>query len=330
MKDISEYTNDLYKRIDEKTEALEKRPLFKLRGKDNDSSEKEVRVMSVRRKSLIIVTIVLIGAIVLGATFVVSGRMSIKDPNPERASDPDKEWIGNNEAPNNYDFVKENVQDVTYRIDGKDIAFTYIKSTCSEFDKEFCLEENMKPLVTDYYDSAEGYTVVKYEGSERINGFYTNDYSPVRGDENTEFVGGGAIKKRALEIITGSDTDMQGLENAKVMWDDQGTNYSVTLTCKSGRVHMYMATNGALQSFSLSRSSTASDERKEAAREKLRDRIEELEKENPQLKYNFEEEEFFMLGDENYAMFTVTCYEKENESASYAIHSDVISYFCIV
>ena len=40
MKDISEYTNELYKRIDEKTEALEKRPLFKLRGKDNDSSKK--------------------------------------------------------------------------------------------------------------------------------------------------------------------------------------------------------------------------------------------------------------------------------------------------
>ena len=300
------------------------------RNNDDRGVDKGAGVMSIRKKDLIIVSIAVIAAIALGTTLVVSGRMSIKDPDPERASDPNKEWIGDNEAPNNYDFVKENMQDVTYRIDGKDMVFAYVKSTCSGFDKELCLDENMEPLVTDYYDSAEGYTVVKYEGSERINGFYTNDYSPVRGDENTEFVGGGAIKERALEIITGSDTDMQGLESAKVAWDDQGTNYSVTLTCESGRVHMYMATDGALQSFSLTRSSTASEERKEAAREKLRDRIEELEKANPQLKYNFEEEEFFMLGDENYAMFTVTCYEKENESASYAIHSDVINYFCIV
>ena len=329
MKDISEYTNELYKRIDEKTEALEKRPLFKLRGKDNDSSKKEVGVMSVRRKSLIIVTIVLIGAIVLGATFVVSGRMSIKDPNPERASDPDRMWIGDNEAPNNYDFVKENMQDVTYRIDGVNIVFSYIKSTSSEFDKEYCIDD-MKPLVLDYYDSAEGFTIVKYENTDKINGFYTNDYSPVRGDENTKFVNAGGIKGRALEIIANSDTDMEGIENAKVVWEDQITDYSVRMTCKGGSVYMYIKTNGELQSFTLVRSSNASEERKEAAREKVRARIKELEEEKPDSNYVLEEEEFMILGDESYAMFTVVGYQNDNTNASYAIPSDAISYFCIV
>lgn len=328
MKDISEYTNELYKRIDEKTEALGKRPLFKLRGKDNDSSEKEVRVMSVRRKSLIIVTIVLIGAIVLGATFVVSGRMSIKDPNPERASDPDKEWIGNNEAPNNYDFVKENVQDVTYRIDGKDMVFTYVKSTCTEFDKEFCLDENMGSIVVDYYDSAEGYTVTKYEGKDRLIGFFTNDYSTPRGDENSTLLAKDQVRGRAEQIIENSDMDISGAKNAEYAIRDE---YWVTVTFPKEIVYMNVDILGSLRNFSIRRFADITEERKQAAREKLRERIEELkkEKEKPKLNYDFEEE-FVMMGDEDYAMFTVTLYEEAEESASYVIPYDVIGYFCTV
>ena len=329
MKNIEEYTKELYKRIDEKNERLRERPCFNSHGNsDNSSVKKEAGVMSMRRKSLRIVVLAVIGAIVLGATLVVSGRMSIKDPNPERASDPNKSWIGDNEAPNNYDFVKENVQDVTYRIDGKNMVFTYVKSTCTEFDKEFCLDENMGSIVVDYYDSAEGYTVTKYEGKDRLIGFFTNDYSTPRGDENSTILTEDQVQNRAMQIIENSDMDIKGLQNAEFSINDE---YLVTVVSPKESIYIHIDVLGRLRSFSIRHFADVSEERKEAAREKLRERIEELkkEKEKPKLNYDFEEE-FVMMGDEDYAMFTVKLYEEAEESASYVIPYDVIGYFCTV
>ena len=248
--------------------------------------------------------------VLIAAITIITVNASGKD-NGVKGNEEEQPWIGDD--PLASDFIKENVQDVTYFINGKSITFSYVKSAATESNGEFNLDNESGRSVVDYYNSPEGYTVTKNEGSDEWSGFYTNDYSEA--ESTGKFANDEAIES-AKGYASNSDIPFAGIEetvSARV--DTTGSSIYVYLEYPSGKVIERLDNAGGLRSIGVLRYSDASEERKEAAREKIRAKIEQLEAEHSGSRYEISSEEFVSIGGKDLARFVVSYYPNKDDEA---------------
>ena len=278
--------------------------------------------MKNRRLWITLIVLVLVIAASAGVA-VVSIKASEKDEAKNGSDSNIKSWIGDD--PLAVNFVKENMPDVECLINGERMTFSYVKSSYyendEEYEAEFNLGEPMERSVTDYYNSPEGYTITKNEGSDEWGGFYTNDYSEVGG---TDILSNDEVIESAKEYASNSDIPFAGVEetvSARV--DTAGSSVYVYLEYPSGMIIERLDNAGGLRSIAVLRYSKVSEERKEAAREKMRAKIKQLEAEHPGSRYEISTEEFVSIGGKDSARFLVSYYPNKDDEA----HS-AYTYYC--
>lgn len=260
----------------------------------------------------------IMATILIAAITIITVNASGKE-NGTKDNEKARPWIGDD--PLASDFIKENMPDVTYFINGRSIIFSYVKSAVTESNGEFNLDNESGRSVTDYYNSPEGYTITKNEGSDEWGGFYTNDYSEVGG---TDILSNDEVIESAKEYASNSDIPFAGVEetvSARV--DTAGSSVYVYLEYPSGMIIERLDNAGGLRSIAVLRYSKVSEERKEAAREKMRAKIKQLEAEHPGSRYEISTEEFVSIGGKDSARFLVSYYPNKDDEA----HS-AYTYYC--
>lgn len=266
--------------------------------------------MTAKKKVLLSIAIALAAVLAVGVVLTANGTVKIFDSNPERASDPNKAWSSDDVTSNSTEFVKEGMPDLTYRIDGKPMVFSYVKSTRTE--RPLQGDGDMSRIVVDYYDSAEGYSVVKHEGVDYLSSFSANDYSsPIGNGERTPLKAEQA-EQRIRQVLKNSDIGLGDLSDAEISINCE---YYGKAVCSKGEVYVDINLLGDLRFFSVKRFADISQKRKAAVREKIDAKIAELENEEPQARYELYSEEFILLGDEVQATYTVLFYPDKDSDA---------------
>ena len=271
MKDISEYTNELYKRIDEKNEALGKRLSFK----------PWMKYAAVAAAFIVVVAAALVAINVSGAWrndnlvppnsgnensgVIASSGSDGGSENPGTA--PDSSQSGGNSGSENHggqsstpdkpddtqtppseepevviegDFMKDNMPAVTYRIAGESRTFVYQKSSVVKTSEA----GDGKPTysVVDRYADPDGAAIsVNADSGDLMryeSGYVQEYYDSVLSEEEAIAV--------AIRVAVASDISLTGFENANSsVWCSEN-RYYVSLTVIEGNAEVCLNKSGGL------------------------------------------------------------------------------------
>ncbi|MBO4584189.1 MAG: hypothetical protein J5756_03885 [Clostridia bacterium] len=225
---------------------------------------------------------------------------------------------------NEVNFVKVNISDVTYQINGENVTFTYGYSSFVKMNADMDLNGKQSHYVIDHYIGSNGGTISIIEGSYDLIKYASNISSNESvGDEISESEAVEIAKRIAVNtsvILRGVD------ENASASIKAVDEKYYVVLSVPEGRIDIYIDKTGALLYFVAIKdvSQQLSPEMIAIARERMKAKLVELNN-NPNEKYVLDAERFIRLGDSIYAIFSVNYYPHNDSN----VHS-VYQFYCAI
>ncbi len=107
-----------------------------------------------KKRIIILVAIALVTVLSLGAVFIVG----VLPETPQRPKQLYKKV-----------YVKEGMPDITFKFNGEDIVFKYVRTTMYPFDAQYSLDGTVPYTVKDRYKSEDGIIAEKYDDEETLS-----------------------------------------------------------------------------------------------------------------------------------------------------------------
>ena len=227
--------------------------------------------------------------------------------------------------PEEGEFIKDNMPEVTYMIAGENKTFAYLSSTRSKKAAEMDLDGNGGSCVIDHYIGSDGSIILKNESSDGLMQ-YEKDALLVDVTPGEKISTEDAIEA-AESIVVNTDLPIGGLDNMIASVRYSSERYYVTFKTADGNVEICLDKFGSLQYLTVKRDALQqlSRDRIIAARTKMHAELETLEKDNPDERYVLKSMHFEEWGDKIYAVFDVDHYPDK-----YSDMHSVFQYYCVV
>lgn len=228
-------------------------------------------------------------------------------------------------------FIKDDMPAVMYRINGENKRFNYLNSTIIRKSAGMDLDGNGGYYIVDQYVDAKGDTIMKYEGSEELMCFESENYQSLGNPDdltlvdNTDMSGiVGTVLAKSAALKT--DVTFDGLESASSSVRSSENEYYVTLTVDEGEVDVCVDTVGRLLNLEVKKfAQQLPREKIDIAVNKLLAKLVELKNNDPDGIYFVDSVHYEEWGNAICVVFDVSHYPDKDSDAD-----NVYQYYCVV
>lgn len=218
------------------------------------------------------------------------------------------------------EFVKDNMPDITLRINGEPILFYYKKSIYIKNSDDVSVDGTVICNVVDKYSdhntcavylNSDSSNLFKYQRYGKMSS-YSGIEEPVGKDEAA------AITKAAKQIILNTDIGFANLDNATSTVRKVDETYHIILTTPEESVEVCIDIYGEFESLNVlsDARNQPSEEMIVAAKEKMYRKLAELNKAASGGKYVLDKAHFEAWGENTYIVFTVNYYDIRSDARS--------------
>ncbi len=228
-------------------------------------------------------------------------------------------------------FIKDDMPALMYRINGENKRFNYLNSTIIRKSVGMDLDGNGGYYIVDQYVDAKGDTIMKYEGSEELMCFESENYQSLGNPDdltlvdNTDMSGiVGTVLAKSAALKT--DVTFDGLESASSSVRSSENEYYVTLTVDEGEVDVCVDTVGRLLNLEVKKfAQQLPREKIDIAVNKLLAKLVELKNNDPDGIYFVDSVHYEEWGNAICVVFDVSHYPDKDSDAD-----NVYQYYCVV